>query len=315
MNPNSRFESLGVGRMDLGAVASAAGLTEAEVMELVGGRSSSSSGGSQIGSGYRYGYGDGGARESDLFARGSGLVPSSSTTTASGGGPYSRVPPSTFSAFSSGMSSLPTSSNAPVLSPVSGSLPPLSPPPSAGPFSNQFQPYSPHSRFSHGPLQQQEYPDEQQQYHYRQQPLSPFRGSVSSGKPSPYSFVRPESYSVHSPTSPYERGEFADGDFASMSNIGTGGNGSVSGVAAGLDESLSHLNLGFDGSSSLLPNSFSVSSQEFLPSPSSPSYQPSSFSSLGKAGTGESGIGLGGGAQWGSWQGRPTSTNQRDVQV
>ena len=38
----SRFDALGMGRMELGAVASAAGLTEAEVMELVGGRAGSS---------------------------------------------------------------------------------------------------------------------------------------------------------------------------------------------------------------------------------------------------------------------------------
>lgn len=161
----SRFESLGVGRMDLGAVASAAGLTEAEVLDLVGGRSPPASS-TSAGAG------------SDFFTRGSG---SSATSFAeqqqqqhqhqqqqqpNGAGPYSRVSPSTFSAFSSAGSAL---------------LPlPLSPPPSAGPGSS----------FALSQLQMQ------------QQPYS---------LPSPYNSIRPDAYLVHSPNSPYERVDFAEG--------------------------------------------------------------------------------------------------------
>ncbi|KAI5476643.1 mRNA binding post-transcriptional regulator (Csx1) [Pseudohyphozyma bogoriensis] len=152
-NRGERLENLGVGRTELGAVANAAGLTEAEVLDLVGGRERDATGGSNVSGGI------GGVGE--YYPRSALASPTSPTFPsdglhlhhANGGGPYSRVSPSTFSAFSS----------SPPL--------PLSPPPSAGPgFSHH--PYAPHS---------------------------------------PYTSIRPESYLVHSPTSPYERVDFAEG--------------------------------------------------------------------------------------------------------
>lgn len=175
----SRLENFGVGRMDLGAVASAAGLTEAEVLELVGGRGGSHSVGN--GGGVRSG---GGSNPSiatrnppDFFSRSSGLPASVSPHDGtSSGGPYSRVSPSTFSAFSS------TSSSSQNL--------PLSPPPSAGSFghSQQMQHQQALAAHSHHPQAQAGY-----------------------GPPSPYTSIRPDSYLVNSPPSPYERVDFAEG--------------------------------------------------------------------------------------------------------
>jgi hypothetical protein len=166
---SGRFESLGVGRMELGAVASAAGLTEAEVLELVGGRASlSESYGGTASS-------NSGRSESDFFTRSSGLSGSSvsmdaSANSSSNGGPYSRVSPSSFSAFAGSRG--PTQN-----------LLPLSPPPSAGAFAqNQLK-------------QQQQH--QSQLHHY--------------APPSPYTSIRPDSYLVHSPSSPYERVDFAEG--------------------------------------------------------------------------------------------------------
>lgn len=95
----SRFDALGMGRMELGAVASAAGLTEAEVLELVGGRS---------GSAEAYGS-SAPSPASDFFNRGGGPA------TDVNGLPYARVSPG-FGGFSG-------QANASSL--------PLSPPPSA----------------------------------------------------------------------------------------------------------------------------------------------------------------------------------------
>lgn len=158
---SGRFESLGVGRMELGAVASAAGLTEAEVLELVGGRASLADGYSGVGTS------NSGRSESDFFARSSGLsgsVVSGDTSHSGGGGggngPYSRVSPSSFSAFS-GTRGPPQS------------LLPLSPPPSAG--------LSPHNQM-----------EQQQEAHYaRASPYSSIRAEsyLVQSPSSPYGRV------------------------------------------------------------------------------------------------------------------------------
>lgn len=117
----SRFDALGMGRMELGAVASAAGLTEAEVMELVGGRANSSGGGQSEYAPSTNGSNVG--RSEDFFNR-AGSISSldSSIHNSSNTGPYSRASPSNFGTFN-------PSSLGP--SPAQQSLLPLSPPPSA----------------------------------------------------------------------------------------------------------------------------------------------------------------------------------------
>jgi RNA recognition motif-containing protein len=111
----SRFDALGMGRMELGAVATAAGLTEAEVMDLVGGRTES--------------YGPTNGRGDEGFFTRSTIPHDSAAAAAAGaagasGGPYSRVSPSTFSAFSG-----------------NDLTNPISPAPSSGGFAyNQQQP-------------------------------------------------------------------------------------------------------------------------------------------------------------------------------
>ncbi|KAM0751533.1 hypothetical protein T439DRAFT_212388 [Meredithblackwellia eburnea MCA 4105] len=170
-SPTGRFEvTSGMpSRLDVAAVANAARLSEAEVLDLVGGLNKEQPHHlyQSIGAGNR-------ADGNELFTRSSTLnasVNSRDPVPPSGNGPYSRVSPSSFSAFSSP-------------SPVQNHLP-MSPPPSAGAFGQAQQ------------LQHQQ----QQQY--------PAHSLPSGYGPSPpYSAMRPESYHVHSPPSPYERVDF-----------------------------------------------------------------------------------------------------------
>ncbi|KAK4694935.1 hypothetical protein P7C70_g8651, partial [Phenoliferia sp. Uapishka_3] len=147
----TRFENLGIGRLDVGAVATAAGLTEAEVIGLVGGAvrtrdafTASNGGISPRG-------------DPDFFARSSDHVAQASSNGSGVSSHYSRVSPSAFA-------------SAP---------PPLSPPPFGGlqPRSQNLQHQQAHSAHSY--------------------PV--------------YSSVRPDTYIVHPPSSPYERVNFDEG--------------------------------------------------------------------------------------------------------
>ncbi|GJN88103.1 hypothetical protein Rhopal_001059-T1 [Rhodotorula paludigena] len=197
-------------RMDLRAVANAAGLSESEVLDLVkngngalpqaganGIAPTSSNSNSTAGS--------------DFFARGSSGATSldsatSPSSSASGAGDaqrgsnggngaphYSRVSPSSFSA----------AFGPAVLGPP-GMLP-LSPPPTAGPNGT--------ASFAH----------HQSQPHF----VSP-SGNIPPPlhSPSPYTAIRPESYLVQPPaSSPYERVDFADGGRPSPNGFGGGAGG------------------------------------------------------------------------------------------
>lgn len=186
----------GGARMELGAVANAAGLTEAEVMDLVGGgrlgtdpftgldrtsggpytnnlNSSTAGGQSPPSAMGRY---EVHAPQQEFYPR-SPLASSTFGGLNTGGSPYSRVSPSTFSAFSA--------------APPSQNHLPLSPPPSAGPF---------HLASHSHQLQQQQHHAMHQQHPHQ-----------NYNHNSPYTSIRPESYLVHPPSSPYERVDFADG--------------------------------------------------------------------------------------------------------
>ncbi|GAA5836803.1 hypothetical protein JCM11251_005793 [Rhodosporidiobolus azoricus] len=185
-SPSSTSPTAQHNRMDLRAVANAAGLTESEVLDLVkmdpNGSSASSSNGNGASS----------ATASEFFPRSAQMHNSSnspeSTNTPSSGpehrgaGPYSRVSPSSFSAaFGQGQL-------------------PLSPPPTAGPNGGAS------SSFAH---HQQQFPPPPHQHGQQPQHVPvPF----PSHSPSPYTAIRPESYALQHPaSSPYERVDFADG--------------------------------------------------------------------------------------------------------
>ncbi|BGP22399.1 mRNA binding post-transcriptional regulator [Rhodotorula toruloides] len=171
----------GNSRMDVRAVANAAGLSESEVLDLVkNGNSSNGSNSTSNKSGTSsHSISTAG---SNFFARSAALTGSmtsleSATSPASpepprGNNPYSRVSPTSFS-----------SAFAPA------AMMPLSPPPTAGPGAGSFA----HHQASHPPF-------------------APAYPAVLSHSPSPYTTIRPESYLVQPPTaSPYERVDFADG--------------------------------------------------------------------------------------------------------
>ncbi|BGP18937.1 hypothetical protein JCM10213_001964 [Rhodosporidiobolus nylandii] len=175
-------------RMDLRAVANAAGLTESEVLDLVkagaslsppsNGNSSqsTSTSGSEFFPRSNGGSRDGAPQNGSMTSLESAAAGPASPPTGSDprGGPYSRVSPSSFSAFSGAA--------------ANGQLP-LSPPPSAGPGGAA-------SFAAHQQQQQQQYP-----------PVA-----FHTPSPGPYTQIRPESYALHQPTaSPYERVDFADG--------------------------------------------------------------------------------------------------------
>ncbi|KAL8279311.1 hypothetical protein RQP46_008348 [Phenoliferia psychrophenolica] len=172
----SRFDNLAGDDLEFGAVASAAGLTEAELLNLVSrrGPDAFSPNGSLNGHANGGNAGSRGGESSDFFARSSGASGGSQHDQSNGngngnGGPYSRVSPSTFSAFGSAPSSLP-----------------LSPPPSGSRGGHQLQ-YQQQQAIQH--------PHPHQGY----------------APPSPYTSIRPESYLVNAPPSPYERVDFAAG--------------------------------------------------------------------------------------------------------
>lgn len=214
---SARFSSMGVGRMDLGAVASAAGLSEAEVLDLVSGRTGQNSNGNNSTDRSH-------SSSSDFFGRSSSHASSAPSSAAhaynnsnghDSADPYSRVSPSSFSAFSpaNSMNGLP-----------------MSPPPSAG------------SSFA---MNQMQY---QQQQHYGM-------------APSPYAPVRSDPYAVHSPTSPYDRVDFADGHMAgargdrymppgpgAYGRFGGAGYGGDAYGQPGLEDAFANLNFGASAS-------------------------------------------------------------------
>ncbi|GAA6006292.1 hypothetical protein JCM10207_000592 [Rhodosporidiobolus poonsookiae] len=176
LNPN---------RMDLRAVANAAGLTESEVRDLV---KSGANGLTMPASGSNTGANSSHSNStagSDFFARSAALTNSATSLESaaspasppSGGeprsGPYSRVSPSSFSSAFGPPG-------------ATGLQLPLSPPPTAGPTGNSFA------------------------AHQAQYPPGSF--PAHSHSPSPYTAIRPESYQLQHPAaSPYERVDFADG--------------------------------------------------------------------------------------------------------
>ncbi|GAA5863958.1 hypothetical protein JCM8547_005295 [Rhodosporidiobolus lusitaniae] len=221
-SPSSQSQS-GPNRMDLRAVATAAGLTESEVLDLVraGGGSTSSvptSGNGNSGSNSSNSTSNAG---SDFFGDNhhrNGRTASSESTTpgapgtgatspslknGESGNPYSRVSPSSFSSAFSGPNGLP-----------------LSPPPSAGPGINHAQSFAAH--------QQSPFPPPPHAHAHAPLPSGapayPHSHSHSHS-PSPYTQIRPESYQLSHPAqSPYERVDFADGG-RTVSNGGAGGAG------------------------------------------------------------------------------------------
>ncbi|GAA6062988.1 hypothetical protein JCM10212_004970 [Sporobolomyces blumeae] len=175
-------------RMDLRAVANAAGLTESEVLDLVKSGNSSSLGERKI---------DG------AMANGDSLLDRSSS--GEKGGQYARVAPTAFSAQRLGHHS----------------MLPLSPPSSAGPagtFSHLQSQLPPPAAHAHGGFHHHSGPPPFSAGPY--QPPPPHHGPPPSHYPqpqlhpssSPYNAIRPESYVVHSPNpNPYERVDFAEG--------------------------------------------------------------------------------------------------------
>ena len=178
-------------RMDLRAVANAAGLSESEVLDLVKNGNgflaahplpNHSLNGNGAGSGNN-GTANGGSSHSNSTA-GSDFFASRGPA---GQNPYSRVSPSS---FSSAFGAAPNQQQQ--QQQHGGGMFPMSPPPTAGPANGG-------SSFAH---------------HQSQHPAyAPPPQSMPVGMHhSPYTAIRPESYLVQPPTqSPYERVDFADG--------------------------------------------------------------------------------------------------------
>ncbi|BGP37468.1 hypothetical protein JCM10449v2_001374 [Rhodotorula kratochvilovae] len=215
-------EASATSRMDLRAVANAAGLSESEVLDLVkngsGLLSAAGLGAASAMPTHTLNGGNGGAASShsnstagsDFFARSavtgsatslesagpaSSSPPSGEGAPRAGGqNPYSRVSPSSFSsAF--GAAPPQHAQHHPGAHQQQGGMLPLSPPPTAGPTNGG-------SSFAH---------------HQAQHPAAA-AGAYGGAPPqamhqqSPYTAIRPESYLVQPPAqSPYERVDFADG--------------------------------------------------------------------------------------------------------
>ncbi|GAA5832799.1 hypothetical protein JCM3766R1_007047 [Sporobolomyces carnicolor] len=186
-------------RMDLRAVANAAGLTEAEVLDLVKSGNPGNASGPSSSLAER--------AISGSTSNGDSLLERSGPNDKSGmfprGGPNSYGPGSQ----------------------QPHSMLPLSPPPSAGPaggfsqipppaahahngFSNPYGPPPPPPHGAgpfHIPPPHPGFPPPPQGHNYPQPPLH-------HPSPSPYNAIRPDAYVVHSPnTNPYERVDFAEG--------------------------------------------------------------------------------------------------------
>ncbi|GAA6008646.1 hypothetical protein JCM11491_003381 [Sporobolomyces phaffii] len=183
-------------RMDLRAVANAAGLTEAEVLDLVKSGNPGNASGPSSSLSERANSGPNSTGDSLLERSGSNDK----------GGVYPRSGNNSFS------------------SQQQHSMLPLSPPPSAGPagafsqipppaahahngFGNPYGPPPPQSAGPfHIPPPHPAYPPPPPHAHNYPQP------QLHHPSPSPYNAIRPDSYVVHSPnTNPYERVDFAEG--------------------------------------------------------------------------------------------------------
>lgn len=285
----SRFDALGMGRMELGAVATAAGLTEAEVMDLVGGRTES--------------YGPTNGRADDGFFTRSTIPHDSAAAAAAGaastsgvvGGPYSRVSPSTFSAFSSNQQQ------------------PLSPSSAALPAATGFA----------APSQQQQ----QQQYpaQYANVNSNVYGGGAQSA-PSPYSSVPfvdgglpRQGYPAY-PQQQQQQGLYQSSPYDYQQQ-----QQQQQQVGGALEESFANLAFSGPASSALLParqsqeSTLAATSTAASTGSGTPSSAPSS--SVGVEGSGYLSAAPGGGGaltgeersptgvQWGAWNG------PRDVQA
>lgn len=267
-------------RMDLRAVANAAGLSESEVLELVkNGTGPSTSSASQQGahSGHSSTNGGYAGRTANGDAQSGMENGGSSATQSSRGGPYSRVSPSSFG---------PSYSNS------QGSLP-ISPPPTGGPGGSSFA----HHQMSHPPF-------------------SPYPAAMAS--PSPYTAIRPESYVVQPPAaSAYERVDFVDGGRPSPNGFSADGPYQSRGFGAAgggyakwqereangyamppaVDDQFAAMNLGGDRSRRHLPP---PASTQHSFQPTAPEYFPGALASPTTAGA--VAPGLNNAANW-SWNG------------
>jgi len=200
-------------RMDLRAVANAAGLTEAEVLDLVKSGNPGNSSGPSSSLAERTNSGGSTSNGDSLLER-SGSGDKSSL--------FSRMGPSAYSNQQSSQNH------------QQQSMLPLSPPPSAGPAAGSFSHHQsqlpPPAAHAHNGFHPQANPygppppHPQGQFH----PPPPHHAFPPPGppphianyppppphhpSPSPYNAIRPDSYVVHSPnTNPYERVDFAEG--------------------------------------------------------------------------------------------------------
>lgn len=208
-------------RMDLRAVANAAGLSESEVLDLVKNGNGFLNGNNPMPNHSLTGTGNGNGNAgsshsnstagSDFFARSSAVtgsatslesasaagVSGSSPSSGVDGGPrgqnpYSRVSPSS---FSSAFGAAPQGGGHQQQQQQHGGMLPMSPPPTAGPANGG-------SSFAH----------HQAQHPSSYGPPPPHQSMPVGMHHSPYTAIRPESYLVQPPAqSPYERVDFADG--------------------------------------------------------------------------------------------------------
>ncbi|GAA5995703.1 hypothetical protein JCM5350_007126 [Sporobolomyces pararoseus] len=195
-------------RMDLRAVANAAGLTEAEVLDLVKSGNPGNASGPSSSLAERANSGSTSNGGDSLLERsGSGEK----------GGLFNRSGPNSFT----------PNHQQPTPQQQQHSMLPLSPPPSAGPagsfsqipppaahahnsFPNPYGPPPPHGSGApfHIPPPHPGFPPPPPQAHNYPQP----QPQLHHPSPSPYNAIRPDSYVVHSPnTNPYERVDFAEG--------------------------------------------------------------------------------------------------------
>ncbi|GAA5979652.1 hypothetical protein JCM10908_003000 [Rhodotorula pacifica] len=268
-------------RMDLRAVANAAGLSESEVLELVKNGANGSSNPSSNGPTPNGTHSHSSAAGPDHHARAGpeSLATHSSSQPPRNGGPYSRVSPSSFgSSYAGGPHG----------------MMPLSPPPTGASTGNSFA-----------------------QHQVAHPPFAPYPPSGPS--PSPYTAIRPESYLVQPPaTSPYERVDFVDGGrpspngFASEPHYQSRAFGGVNGngkwhdhdgngysMPPPIDEQFAAMNLGGDRARrGNLPPPAATAQHAFQPT--APDFFPGALASPTTSGA--VAPGLSGEANW-SWNG------------
>ncbi|GAA5878093.1 hypothetical protein JCM3774_006481 [Rhodotorula dairenensis] len=267
-------------RMDLRAVANAAGLSESEVLELVkNGANAPSTAASNGPASHAAHASQQAGPEHPTRAGSESMGGNSSSHQPRNGGPYSRVSPSSFGNSYTGPHG----------------MMPLSPPPTGASAGNSFA-----------------------QHQVSHPPFAPYPGSGPS--PSPYTAIRPESYLVQPPaTSPYERVDFVDGGRPSPNGFpsephyqprafGLNGHGKwheqhdgngYSTMPPAIDEQFAAMNLGGDRSRrGNLPPPAATAQHAFQPT--APDFFPGALASPTTAGA--VAPGLNGEANW-SWNG------------